>query len=145
MNAYKFNELWEMVKEAAETEKPEAIEQAGDAYKWLYKYTNEKQEQFIVMTLDGASRVIQCRVITRGTINQSLVHPREVFRDAILDNAAGIIAAHNHPSGSLSPSEPDRRVTRRLKEAGQLLGIDLLDHIIITPAGFYSFSEEGEI
>lgn len=92
----------------------------------------KKQENFMVITLDGANRVIERRIITVGTINASLVHPREVFADAITDRAASIIVAHNHPGGSLEPSQPDIAVTKRLREAGQLLGIQLFDHIIVT-------------
>lgn len=93
----------------------------------------KKQEHFVVLTLDGANRLIEKRVVTIGTLNASLVHPREVFADAITDRAAGIVVAHNHPGGSLEPSGPDRVVTKRLKAAGELLGIKLLDHIIVTP------------
>ncbi len=92
----------------------------------------KKQEHFMVITLDGANRVIERRIITVGTINASLVHPREVFADAITDRAASIVVAHNHPGGSLEPSQPDLAVTKRLRDAGKLLGIQLFDHIIVT-------------
>jgi DNA repair protein RadC len=90
------------------------------------------QEHFVVLTLDGANRLIEKRVVTIGTLNASLVHPREVFADAITDRAAGIVVAHNHPGGTLEPSGPDIIVTKRLRAAGELLGIRLLDHIIVT-------------
>ena len=90
------------------------------------------QEHFVVMTLDGANRLIEKRIITIGTINASLVHPREVFADAIADRAAAIVVAHNHPGGTLEASGPDIVVTKRLRAAGELLGIRLLDHIIVT-------------
>ena len=90
-------------------------------------------EHFVVLTLDGAQRLIEKRIVTIGTLNSSLVHPREVFADAITDRAAGIVVAHNHPGGSLYPSGPDLVVTQRLLAAGELLGIKLLDHIIVTP------------
>ena len=121
------------------------IESASDVWNLLSSYRNRRQEHFLTVTLDGASRLIAKRVITVGTLNQSLVHPREVFADAITDRAAGIIIAHNHPSGELIPSIQDIRVTQRLKEAGNLLGIELLDHLILTRDGWYSFSEEGEL
>jgi DNA repair protein RadC len=92
----------------------------------------KKQEHFIVITLDGANRLIEKRTITIGTLNASLVHPREVFADAITDRAAGIVVAHNHPGGSLEPSGADIVTTRRLTAAGELLGIKMLDHIIVT-------------
>ncbi len=121
------------------------ITQAADVWEVLSDYRNKKQEYFIAITLDGASSMIEKRVISIGTLNQSLVHPREVFSDAVSDRAAGVIVAHNHPSGQLFPSREDHRVTRRLKEAGAILGIELLDHVIIGNEGWYSFSEEGQI
>ena len=87
---------------------------------------------------DGANRLITKRVVTIGTLTASLVHPREVFADAIADRAASIIVAHNHPSGSLEASQADKEVTNRLMEAGKLLGITLNDHIIVTKTGFVS-------
>jgi len=99
---------------------------------------NKKQEYFVVLTLDGGRRLIQNRTITIGTLMSSLVHPREVFSPAIEDRAASIIIAHNHPSGMLDISEQDREVTRRIKLAGELLGIHLDDHIIIAGDDFTS-------
>lgn len=93
---------------------------------------DKKQEYFVCLTLDGANRLIAKRTITIGTLTASLVHPREVFADAITDRAASIIVAHNHPSGNTTPSQADRDVTTRLLETGQTLGIHLLDHMIIT-------------
>ncbi len=78
-----------------------------------------------------------------GTLNQSMVHPREVFADAIADRAAGIIIAHNHPSGTLEASRADIQITQRLKEVSKLVGIELLDHVILSKHGYYSFSDEG--
>ena len=85
------------------------------------------------------------RIVAIGIVNRSLVHPREVFRRAITDNAAAIIVAHNHPSGSLEPSDEDHEVTRRLVEAGQLLGISVLDHLVISREGYFSFLEHSLI
>jgi len=118
---------------------------AADVYSHLTEYNELEREHFVAVTLDGASRVLNTRVISIGTLNQSLVHPREVFRPAIQDNAAGIIVAHNHPSGQLNPSTEDRRVTKRLKEVGKLIGIELVDHLILTSRSYYSFNEEGEL
>ena len=119
------------------------ITSSQDVYDLLLEYHDKEQEHFILITLDGASRVIQERVISLGTINQTLVHPREVFRNAICDNAAGIIVAHNHPSGQLEASLEDREVTKRLKEVGTLIGIELLDHVIFTVGGHISLRDEG--
>lgn len=121
------------------------ITSAENVYTHLSEYHDLEREHFVAVTLDGASRVINTRIVSIGTLNQSLVHPREVFKSTILDNAAGIIVAHNHPSGQLEPSIEDRRVTKRLKEVGKLIGIELLDHLILTVDGYYSFSEEGEL
>lgn len=121
------------------------ITTARDVYDELRPYATKQQEYFLSLTLDGAGHLIETRVITIGTLNQSLVHPREVFADAISDRAAGLIVAHNHPSGILDPSTEDMAVTRRLKEAGELMGIELLDHVIITKAGFLSLRDEGVV
>ena len=99
---------------------------------------NKKQEYFVLLTLDGARRLIKTRIITIGTLMSSLVHPREVFSPAIEDRAASIIIAHNHPSGMLDISEQDRDVTKRIRQAGELLGIKLDDHIIVAGEGFVS-------
>ena len=99
---------------------------------------NKKQEYFVLLTLDGARRLINNRTITIGTLMSSLVHPREVFSPAIEDRAASIIIAHNHPSGMLDISEQDREVTKRIRQAGELLGIKLDDHIIVAGNGYVS-------
>jgi DNA repair protein RadC len=121
------------------------IRYAKDIHEELREFANKKQEHFITITLDGASHIIEKRVVFIGTLNQSLVHPREVFADAISDRAASIIIAHNHPSGQLKPSYEDEAVTRRLKEVSKIVGIELLDHVIVSKEGFYSFKDEGLI
>lgn len=108
------------------------IDSPEKAVEQLADIRNKQQEYFVVMTLDGANRLITKRTISIGTLTSSLVHPREVFADAITDRAASIIVAHNHPSGSLTASQSDIDITNRLKKAGELLGIKLLDHFIIT-------------
>lgn len=108
------------------------IDTVDDVLPLLEDIRHKKQEHFVVITLDGANRVIEKRIITIGTINASLVHPREVFADAITDRAASIIVAHNHPSGTLAASGPDVEITKRLEVSGKLLGIQLFDHIIVT-------------
>jgi DNA repair protein RadC len=119
------------------------ISSAEDVYEELKPFSCKSQEHFLVMTLDGASHIINTRTVFIGTLNQSLVHPREVFADAIADRAAGIIVAHNHPSGTLAASRADMQITQRLKEVALLVGIELLDHVILARDGFYSFSDEG--
>jgi DNA repair protein RadC len=107
------------------------------------EYRNKRQEYLICITLDGASRLINKRIITIWLLNQSLVHPREVFADAIEDRAHSIILVHNHPSGTNKPSNEDIYVTKRLREVSELVWIQLRDHIIITKNDYYSFKENS--
>ncbi len=118
---------------------------AEDVWRELLGYADKKQEYFLSVTLDGAGHIIEKRIVTVGTLNQSLVHPRELFADAITDRAAGIVIAHNHPSGQCFPSSEDRRVTSRIKEVSSIIGIELIDHVIITKDSWFSFAEEGEL
>ena len=121
------------------------VRMPGDAVKYLARQGRAKQESFFVLTLDGNHAIIKAHKITTGILNRSMVHHREVFRCALKDNAAAVIAAHNHPSGNLSPSAEDREVTNRLLRAGEVMGIPMLDHIIIARTGYYSFLEHGEV
>ena len=105
----------------------------------------QEQENFVVIALDGSHKVTSVRVVSVGTVNQTLIHPREVFRYAIMENASAIIICHNHPSGYIKPSEDDCKTTERLKKASDLLGITLLDHIIIANGNYYSFLENGVV
>jgi len=114
------------------------IDSPEKAVEQLKDIRDKKQEYFVCLTLDGANRLIAKRVISIGTLTASLVHPREVFADAITDRAAAIIVAHNHPSGNLEPSPADREATQRLAESGKLLGITLADHIIVTKIDYRS-------
>lgn len=114
------------------------IDSTESAVKQLEFIRNKKQEHFVMLTLDGANRLINVHTITIGTLTASLVHPREVFALAIEDRAASIIIAHNHPSASLVISEKDKEVTKRIREAGELLGIALADHIIVAGDDFIS-------
>jgi len=116
------------------------IDSAMSAAQQVSFIRNKKQEHFVMLTLDGARRLIKCRTITIGTLMSSLVHPREVFSPAIEDRAASIIIAHNHPSGMLDISEQDKAVTKRIRLAGELLGIQLDDHIIVAGDSFTSVS-----
>ena len=100
-------------------------------------------EEFHLLALDSQSQVLRDVLVTRGLLNSSLVHPREVFRPAIAEAAAGIIVVHNHPSGDPTPSAEDRAVTRQLAAAGQLLDLPLYDHVILAGDRFISFAAEG--
>ena len=114
-----------------------------DVLTQVREYRNKKQEYLLCLTLDGASRLIEKRVVTIGLLNQSLVHPREVFSDAISDRANSIILVHNHPSGTCEPSMADRQVTQRLVEVSKLVGIEIQDHIIITKESYFSLKENN--
>jgi DNA repair protein RadC len=105
--------------------------------------SGKKQEHFICITLSGAHEVISVRTVTVGLLNHSLVHPREVFAEAITDRAAAVICVHNHPSGTLEPSSQDIAITRQLADAGNVVGIRLLDHLIVADSGFISMKEKG--
>ncbi len=131
-------ELWRRQFEVSE--RP-IIDSPEKAVAQLADIRDKKQEYFVCLTLDGANRLIEKRTITIGTLTASLVHPREVFADAITDRAASIIVAHNHPSGSLTQSEADDRVTEVLMDAGDLLNIRLRDHLIVTKSGYRSVIE----
>lgn len=121
------------------------IDTAKKATALVPELKDAKQEHLIVLSLDGANRLIQKRLVSIGTLNASLVHPREVFADVITDRAASIIVIHNHPSGTLEPSDADMQVTQRLKDSGKLLGITLLDHIIITKTDYYSHKDHQNL
>lgn len=101
----------------------------------------KQQEYFISLSLDGGQRLIAQRTITIGTLDTVMAHPREVFADAIADRAASLVVAHNHPSGEVKPSQKDTRLTQQLVAAGQLLGIPLRDHIIVTKTEDFSFRQ----
>jgi len=103
---------------------------------------DKRQEYFLSLTLDGASNLIQKRTVFIGTLNHSIVHPREVFADAISERAAGIIFVHNHSSRDAMPSKEDIAVTQRLMEVGKIVGIEVIDHIIISKGSYFSFQAE---
>lgn len=111
--------------------------------KELERIKFKEVECFVCITLSGDHKIIGTYIVSQGLVNQTLVHAREVFRPAISDNAAAIIIAHNHPSGNLEPSLRDRDTTRRMKQAGDILGIPVLDHLIVSPSvkGYFSFLE----
>jgi DNA repair protein RadC len=110
----------------------------------LLHWADRPQEVFLSVLLNGAQEVLAIRPVTVGLLNRTLVHPREVFAPALELRAASVVLAHTHPSGSLEPSREDREATRRLAQAGKLLGVEVLDHLIMTQAGYYSFKEHGE-
>lgn len=121
------------------------ISSSKDVSELVNDIRQRRQEHFVTITLNGAGYLIHKRIVFIGTLNKSLVHPREIFADAITDRASGIIFVHNHPSGEIEPSHEDIIVTERLVEAGRILGIEVLDHVIVSKKNHYSFKENGKI
>ncbi len=119
------------------------IKKPKDLFHWLRSYGEKKQEHFIVFSLNGANEVISRRVVTVGLLNSTQIHPREVFADAIAERAASLILAHNHPSGIITPSREDIHLTDKMRRAGNLLGIPILDHIIFSHNRFVSMLDQG--
>lgn len=110
-----------------------------------YKINDAKQEHFYCLYLDNKKNLIDYKLLFMGTINMSIIHPREIFKSAYLLSASSIICLHNHPSGSATPSAEDKKMTTNLVEIGKLLGIEIIDHIIISNDEFYSFYENNDI
>lgn len=116
-----------------------------DVWKELKDIRDNKKEHFIIFYLDTRNQEIKREIISIGSLNASLVHPREVFEPAVKHLAAQVILAHNHPSGNPEPSEDDLEINKRLVESGKILGIEVIDHIIVTKNGYLSFKEKGLI
>jgi len=121
------------------------IRRPEDVLPYVGHIVAKKQEHFMCLSLTGAGEVIEARVVTVGLLDASLVHPREVFADPIVDRAAAVILAHNHPSGRSDPSSEDLALTRQLSEAGRMLGIPVRDHIIVSRDGLVSLREQGHL
>lgn len=124
------------------TEKKTEILSANDVWNFCSDIRGLQRENFVVFYLDTQNCLIERQIISIGTLNSSLVHPREVFEPAISFHASHIIVAHNHPSGNLNPSIEDKKITERLVEAGKILGIEIIDHIILSKSGYLSFQEK---
>ena len=136
-------ELGKRIAAFTEDARP-AIRAPGDvAQLVMSELRHEQREQFRALLLDARHQVIRMRTISIGTVTESLVHPREVFREAIQHGSTALIVCHNHPSGDPSPSAEDIAVTKRLVEAGKIIGIDLLDHVVIGDGRFVSLKERG--
>ena len=115
----------------------------ADYIEQVFKLSIQAEEVMVMLVLDAKNKVVGAFEVSRGSLNSSIVHPREVFKRALLLNGASIIVAHNHPSGDTTPSREDVNVTKRLVEGGNILGINVLDHIIIGDNGRYrSFKED---
>jgi DNA repair protein RadC len=121
------------------------IQSAEDVLPLLADIASKSQEHFVCISLNGANEVIEKRTVTVGLLDRSQVHPREVFADVIADRASAVIFGHNHPSGDLQPSEADLKTQEQLVQAAKILGIRVLDHVIVSKKGYYSFQEAGLI
>ncbi|MBU4057038.1 DNA repair protein RadC, partial [Patescibacteria group bacterium] len=121
------------------------INSAKDAVAQLQELRTAKKEHFVVLYLNARNQLIQKETISIGTLNASLVHPREVFKPAIDCLASSVILAHNHPSGDSEPSEDDLDLTKRMVEAGKILGIEVIDHVIISNSNSFSFKDKNLI
>ena len=128
------------------TQKGKSLTTPNDIFHLIRHYAFDNyQEKLVVIAFNGAQEVIFNKVVTQGLLDRTVVHPREVFAEAIKRRASAIIIAHNHPSGCLEPSEADKEITQRLSLAGNILGVKLLDHLIFTEEGFYSFREHDQM
>ncbi len=134
----------EVVREDAPAWVSKRFTSASQVYEMFLDLRQEAKEHFIALHLDGKNRIACLDRVSVGSLNQSIVHPRELFKTALLSSAAAILLIHNHPTGDPTPSSEDIEVTRRIKEAGDLLGIKVLDHIIIGDS-YLSFAEQGLI
>ena len=103
----------------------------------------DEQENFLAVFLDTANRIVRYRILFRGTINASAVSPREIFKEAFMCGSTGVILVHNHPAGTLEPSFADRRITDKLERVALVMDVAVIDHIIVTQNGYYSFREAG--
>lgn len=124
------------------------IASSKDAFELLKSLWSDKieyVEEFYVLLMNKANKVLGVTKISEGGTSGCLVDPKRIFQTALKSNASGIILAHNHPSGNLTPSEADRKITRKVKEAGVLLEISVLDHLILSTDGYYSFADEGAL
>ena len=122
------------------------IEKSKDIYNIFYdELKDKKKEHLYILMLDSRNSIINHKLISVGTVNQSLIHPREIFLEAVKESAYAIILVHNHPFGDSKPSQEDKLITEKIKNAGELMDVKLIDHVIISKEGYYSFNENGLI
>ncbi|MDL1891106.1 DNA repair protein RadC [Nitrospirales bacterium NOB] len=135
-----------LVKESGATVGDVRISDSQKAHRFLAPlFDGLDREHFMVVGLDAKHAVIGINTVSIGSVTMSIVHPREVFKPLLLMNASAVLLAHNHPSGDSTPSQEDRALTRRLKDAGELLGIAVLDHLVLGESRYYSFADHQEL
>ena len=130
-----------LIREGRTRYLPRKITGPGDVYDFLKDLENLDREVFYTLHLDGMHQIVSCEEVSKGSTTGSLVHPREVYKAAILSSASAIIVEHNHPSGDVTPSGEDRSITERLYQAGDILGVPLLDSLIIGGGEYYSMKD----
>jgi len=133
---------YELVKRALNNEKELTIDSPKDVAKLVSNIRDKKREYLIAIFLTARNTLISTHIVSIGTLTANLVHPREVFAPAIEIKAAQIIIAHNHPSGSSKPSEDDKKITKKLIKAGEIIDIEIIDHIIVSKNNYFSFKEK---
>jgi len=134
---------FELGKRLLKDKKAQIYLKPKEVWEELKDIRDYKKEHFVIFYLDSRNQEIKREIISVGSLNANLVHPREVFEPAVRNLAAQVILAHNHPSGDHEPSEDDLEITKRLVESGKILGIEVVDHIVVTKKGFLSFKEKN--
>ena len=124
--------------------KTKVLRRPEDIWQEVKHYAERSQEQLLVLSFNGAGELLDTTVATVGLVDKVIMHPREIFAEAIKERAVAVVIVHNHPSGCTSPSEADLFLTKKITAAGKLLGIKVLDHLIISKNGYYSFREHGD-
>jgi DNA repair protein RadC len=133
-----------LVRDGSLTSERNKFANAKDVFEFCkVLHAGADREMFHVLLLDGKNKLIGVNLVSQGSLSESVVHPREVFKAAILSNCSAIIGIHNHPSGDPLPSEEDKRCTTRLAAAGKVLGIPLLDHVVCGESEYFSFADAG--
>mgnify|MGYP000922623140 CR=1 FL=1 len=130
-------------EELEEYRTKQALKSAEDVYHACITEAFMDKECVIVLSLDSANKIINKHEVSKGTVNRSIVSARDIMKVCIMDSAVSFILVHNHPSGNLIPSSEDKAITNTLKQAGEILGIPMLDHVIVAKTGYCSFEEEG--
>lgn len=140
-----YNVRTKLVIEGQNEYKPLQFSNSAEVYDSFKKLRESDKERFYSILLDTKNKVIGVDMVSQGSVDSSPVHPREVYKSALLSSASSVIFVHSHPSGDPEPSISDKEITKQLKEAGELLGIEVLDHVIIGQGEYYSFADKGEL
>lgn len=133
-------------RRSADVRTREKISSSNDAYEYLLPQLQDlNHEEFWIVCLSRNNEVLKCKRISEGGMHATVVDPKKVFHEALMERAAALIVAHNHPSGNLQPSQEDMRITKRLVDSGRIIDCPVLDHLIVTSRGYYSFADEHQL